>query len=112
MIVKKTCKNRLTALISTAKRYSQASPDIMIGNGLRVHAKLLEYMVVVSAKVLRLCSAGICREALRVKLVWKGFRWRGRAVGRGGILEVARRDAGWGAANCNCVVGGRCAYED
>jgi hypothetical protein len=31
MIVKKTCRNRLTALISTANRYSQASPDIMMG---------------------------------------------------------------------------------
>jgi hypothetical protein len=29
IIVKKTCKNKLTALINTAKRYSHASPDIM-----------------------------------------------------------------------------------
>jgi hypothetical protein len=29
IIVKKTCKNRLTALIRTANRYSHASPDIM-----------------------------------------------------------------------------------
>ena len=29
MIVKKTCRNRLTAFISTASRYSHASPDIM-----------------------------------------------------------------------------------
>lgn len=29
MIVKKTCKKRLTAFISTARRYSHASPDIM-----------------------------------------------------------------------------------
>lgn len=29
MIVKKTCKNRFTALISTANKYSHASPDIM-----------------------------------------------------------------------------------
>jgi hypothetical protein len=31
MIVKKTCKNKFTALISTANRYSHASPDIMVG---------------------------------------------------------------------------------
>jgi hypothetical protein len=31
MIVKKTCKNRLTAFIKTAKRYSHASPDIVTG---------------------------------------------------------------------------------
>lgn len=31
MIVKKTCKKRLTAFISTASRYSHASPDIMCG---------------------------------------------------------------------------------
>ena len=31
MIVKKTCKKRLTAFISTARRYSHASPDIMCG---------------------------------------------------------------------------------
>lgn len=30
IIVKKTCRNRFTALISTARRYSHASPDIMI----------------------------------------------------------------------------------
>ena len=29
MIVKKTCKKRLTAFISTARRYSHASPDII-----------------------------------------------------------------------------------
>ena len=29
MIVKKTCRKRLTAFMSTAKRYSHASPDIM-----------------------------------------------------------------------------------
>ena len=31
MIVKKTCKKRLTAFMSTARRYSHASPDIMCG---------------------------------------------------------------------------------
>ena len=31
MIVKKTWRNRLTALISTANRYNHASPDIMTG---------------------------------------------------------------------------------
>lgn len=31
MMVKKTCKKRLTALMSTDKRYNQASPDIMMG---------------------------------------------------------------------------------
>lgn len=31
MIVKKTCKNKLTALISTANKYNHASPDIMMG---------------------------------------------------------------------------------
>ena len=31
MIVKKTCKNRFTALINTANRYSHASPDIILG---------------------------------------------------------------------------------
>lgn len=30
IIVKKTCRNRLTAFINTAKRNSQASPDIMM----------------------------------------------------------------------------------
>jgi len=30
MIVKKTCRNRLTALINTANKYNQASPDIMM----------------------------------------------------------------------------------
>ncbi len=30
MIVKKTCKNKLTAFIRTASRYSHASPDIMM----------------------------------------------------------------------------------
>ena len=29
MIVKKTCRNKLTAFISTASRYSHASPDII-----------------------------------------------------------------------------------
>ena len=29
MIVKKTCRNRFTAFISTARRYSHASPDII-----------------------------------------------------------------------------------
>ena len=29
MMVKNTCRNRLTALINTARRYSHASPDIM-----------------------------------------------------------------------------------
>lgn len=31
IIVKNTCKNRLTALISTANRYNHASPDIILG---------------------------------------------------------------------------------
>ena len=31
IIVKKTCKKRLTAFMSTARRYSHASPDIMCG---------------------------------------------------------------------------------
>jgi len=30
IIVKKTCRNRFTALINTARRYSHASPDIMV----------------------------------------------------------------------------------
>jgi hypothetical protein len=30
MMVKKTCRKRLTAFISTANRYNQASPDIMM----------------------------------------------------------------------------------
>lgn len=30
MMVKKTCKNRLTALINTDRRNNQASPDIMM----------------------------------------------------------------------------------
>lgn len=30
-MVKKTCRNRLTALINTANRKSHASPDIMTG---------------------------------------------------------------------------------
>jgi hypothetical protein len=29
IMVKNTCRNRLTALIMTAKRYNHASPDIM-----------------------------------------------------------------------------------
>ena len=29
MMVKKTCRNRFTAFISTARRYSHASPDII-----------------------------------------------------------------------------------
>lgn len=29
MIVKKTCRNRFTAFISTARRYNHASPDII-----------------------------------------------------------------------------------
>lgn len=32
MIVKKTCRKRFTALMSTARRYSHASPDIMRGH--------------------------------------------------------------------------------
>jgi hypothetical protein len=31
MMVKKTCRKRLTAFMSTANRYSHASPDIMGG---------------------------------------------------------------------------------
>lgn len=31
MMVKKTWRNRLTAFISTAKRYNHASPDMMMG---------------------------------------------------------------------------------
>lgn len=34
MIVKKTCRNRFTALMSTARRYSHASPDIMRGHNI------------------------------------------------------------------------------
>lgn len=30
IIVKKTCKKRLTALINTANRYNQASPDMVV----------------------------------------------------------------------------------
>jgi hypothetical protein len=37
MMVKKTCRNRLTAFISTASRYSHASPDI-IGGGRPIRA--------------------------------------------------------------------------
>ena len=29
MMVKKTCRNKLTALIKTASRYSHASPDML-----------------------------------------------------------------------------------
>ena len=29
MMVKKTCRNRLTAFMSTAKRYNHASPDML-----------------------------------------------------------------------------------
>ena len=32
MMVKKTCRNRLTAFISTDNRNNQASPDIILGN--------------------------------------------------------------------------------
>ena len=32
MIVKKTCRNRFTAFISTANRYSHASPDIIVAD--------------------------------------------------------------------------------
>lgn len=31
MMVKKTWRNRLTAFMSTAKRYNHASPDMVIG---------------------------------------------------------------------------------
>lgn len=31
MMVKKTCRNRLTAFINTASRYNHASPDIVMG---------------------------------------------------------------------------------
>ncbi len=41
MIVKKTCKNRLTALIRTANRYNHASPDIMTAFGYRVSTRFL-----------------------------------------------------------------------
>jgi hypothetical protein len=30
MMVKKTCRNRLTAFINTANKYNHASPDIVI----------------------------------------------------------------------------------
>lgn len=33
IIVKKTCRKRLTAFISTASRYSHASPDIICASG-------------------------------------------------------------------------------
>lgn len=32
MMVKNTCKNRFTAFISTANRYSHASPDIIVAD--------------------------------------------------------------------------------
>jgi hypothetical protein len=32
MIVKKTCRNRFTAFISTDNKNNQASPDIMMGS--------------------------------------------------------------------------------
>jgi hypothetical protein len=46
MMVKKTCRNRLTAFINTANRKSQASPDIMVDrNQGRGDLELLDYIV-------------------------------------------------------------------
>jgi hypothetical protein len=38
MIVKKTCRNKLTAFINTANRYNHASPDIILLSPLCVNA--------------------------------------------------------------------------
>lgn len=93
MIVKNTCKNKLTALISTARRYSHASPDIMMGyvesaktrwtdrdgfSGYRNHRA-------VAVKLVDVCSVeGSLRCARRVL----GF------VAEGGCEEVERRRGG------------------
>jgi len=48
MMVKKTCKNRFTAFIRTANKYSHASPDIMTaGDGSRKDAIPGKYAFVV-----------------------------------------------------------------
>lgn len=48
MIVKKTCRKRLTAFMSTARRYSHASPDIIdAGGASRRFSLSLEYDVLI-----------------------------------------------------------------
>lgn len=44
MIVKKTWRNRLTALIRTANRYSHASPDIILNAGSSAFDRASEYI--------------------------------------------------------------------
>ena len=77
MIVKKTCKNRLTALISTANRYNHASPDIMTGFRYRVRTRFL----------LQSCCASSFHCALTVQLSYQAVLDRSSEKGsdfRGG----------------------------
>lgn len=64
MMVKKTWRNRLTALISTANRYSHASPDILADvdvspEGSVKHALLASSLVYGSLDAQRLQSANL-----------------------------------------------------
>ena len=86
MIVKKTCKNRLTALMSTANRYSHASPDIMTcfsarGYALSVPLFLAFGLSLRSAALLQLSACSKPRARSRERIFRRlGTLRRGDAI--------------------------------
>ena len=94
MIVKKTCRNKFTALISTANRYNQASPDIILTDLWSVNAN---FCVGVSS---RACPSLRCRFAVKLEdaLVcgWEAQVVSGRGIFRLGVDAELRRGEGGG----------------
>lgn len=77
MIVKKTCRNKLTAFISTANRYSHASPDIIFAIELpRLVSRVFRRLRQVSRRQGQDEHPRSCVCQVRVKLA------RGRLEGR------------------------------
>jgi hypothetical protein len=77
-MVKKTCKNRLTALIKTASRYNHASPDILLGQTLQTILAIRLFND--QAKFSALLASQKVVDRGRAELE----AWAGRVEGKGG----------------------------
>lgn len=108
MMVKKTCRNRLTALINTANRKSHASPDIMTCFG----AVANDSQVVCEGGRAGGVAAGSCGEARPQALDAAHDRDEG-GVGRVEAREserVGQARSGESSAALSCRARTRCTF--
>ena len=101
MIVKKTCRNRFTAFINTANRYSHASPDIVtVGRWVGGKKELLlrtKVAPVIGARRLTRRRHGMRKQSMLGRYVrrWKQAKKTSTAPRRREEVCGRRKSRGW-----------------